>query len=174
MKPTRTQLGYLAVLAAFGVFVGVSFLAEVSAGRKMGRTFGTTLLTMMKLLPCAFVLIALFDVWIKRQTVERHLGRDSGARGYFWAVLLAGMTVGGLYVGFPLVYSLYKKGAKLGVLFAYIGLAGVCRIPMTLFELSLMGPTFTAVRLAVSVPLVIAASIIMGRILQRRGYEVTE
>ena len=174
MKLTRKQLPYLTIVVAFGVFAGISFLADIPVGVKMGQTFGTTLMTMMKLLPCAFVLIALFDVWVKRETVERHCGRDSGAKAYVWAVLLASMTVGGLYVAFPLVYSLYRKSAKLGVLFAYIGLAGVCRIPMTIFEISFMGVTFTAVRLAVSVPLVIATSVAMGRILQRRSYEVTE
>jgi len=129
---------------------------------------------MMKLLPCAFILIALFDVWVKRETVERHFGKGSGVRGYLWGIVLAGMTVGGTFVGFPVAYSLFPKGAKLSVIFAYVGFAGVCRIPMTMFELSFMGAAFTAVRLAVSIPLIVMASVAMGSILERRGYRVTE
>ena len=174
MKGKGRQLGQIALVAGFAVFVGASFLADVPLGGQMGRTFATTLLTMMKLLPCAFILIALFDVWVKRETVERHFGKGSGVRGYLWGILLAGMTVGGLYVGFPLTFSLYKKGAKLSVIFAYIGLAGVCRIPMTMFEVAFMGPKFTAVRLAVCVPLIILSAVVMGRILERRGYQITE
>jgi uncharacterized membrane protein YraQ (UPF0718 family) len=174
VRPRTRQIAYLAVLAAFAAWVAVSFWTGPAVGRQMGRTFASTLLVMLKLLPCAFVLIGLFDVWVKRQTVERHFGRGSGARGYFWAVLLAGMTVGGLYVAFPVAYSLSRKGASLPVVFAYVSLAGVCRIPMTLFEVSFMGVTFTAVRLAVSIPLVILTSHVLGRILERRGYVITE
>ena len=174
MTAKGRQLLEVALAAGFTVFVGISFVMDVPVGRQMGWTFGVTLWGMMKLLPCAFILIALFDVWVKRQTVEKHFGKGSGIRGYFWGIVLAGMTVGGLFVAFPVAYSLFRKGAKLAVIFAYVGFAGICRIPMTMFELSFMGPTFTAARLAVSIPLVIATSIVMGRILERRGYEVTE
>lgn len=89
-------------------------------------------------------------------------------------MILAGMSVGGMYVAFPVAYSLFRKGAKLSVIFAYVGFAGVCRIPMTMFEASFMGGIFTAVRLAVSVPLVILMAVIMSRFLERRGYQITE
>jgi uncharacterized membrane protein YraQ (UPF0718 family) len=163
-----------AIVAGFAAFSAVSFLVDYQPGERVAWTFASTLLQMMKLLPCAFVLIALFDVWVKRETVERQFGKGSGLRGYFWGILLAGMTVGGLYLAFPVAYSLFRKGAKLSVVLAYVGFAGVCRIPMTVFEVSFMGPTFTAVRLAVSIPLVALASHVMGSVLQRRGYEITE
>ncbi|MCD4824456.1 MAG: permease [Phycisphaerae bacterium] len=149
-------------------------MADFKPGRQIGATFTSTLWEMMKLLPCAFVLIALFDVWVKREMVIRHFGHGSGIRGYLWAILLAGTTIGGLYVAFPLAYSLHKKGAKLGVTFAYIGFSGICRIPMTLFEASFMGAKFTAVRLAVSIPLITIAAVLMGRYLTKRGYDITE
>jgi uncharacterized membrane protein YraQ (UPF0718 family) len=174
VTPRRRRIGWLVLAAGFGVFVLSSFLTGYDAGRQMGRTFGTTLLTMMTLLPCAFVLIGLFDVWVKRETVEKHLGTGSGLRGYLWSVLLAGTTVGGLYLAFPVAYSLHKKGAKLGVIFAFIGLAGVCRVPMSMFEASFMGATFTAVRLAISIPLIMLSAAVMGSILERRDYKITE
>ena len=172
---TRTRYIVQSVfLAGFGVLVAVSFGTGWDVGQQAGLTFAETLLRMLGLLPCAFVLIALFDVWVKRETVERHFGTGSGLRGYFWAILLGGMTIGGLYLGFPVAYSLFRKGAKLSVIFAYIGFAGACRIPMTLFEISFMGGLFTAVRLGVSIPLIILTSIAMGRVLERRGYQITE
>jgi len=173
-KLKRSHWIELAIAAAFGAFVAASFATGFQTGRQMGVTFAETLIEMLKLLPCAFVLIALFDVWVKRETVERHFGAGSGVRGYLWGILLGGVTIGGLYVSFPVAYSLYRKGAKLGVIFAYVGFAGVCRIPMTMFEISFMGWPFTTVRLAVAIPLVILTSVIMGRILERRGFQVTE
>ena len=164
----------LALAAAFGLMVAASALLDWQTGRAMGAAFGRTFLDMASILPCAFILIALFDVWVRRETVERHFGRGSGIRGYLWGILLGGMTVGGLYVAFPVAVSLFRKGARLSAIFAYVGFAGVCRIPMTLFEVTFLGGLFTLVRLAVAIPLVIVTSIAMGRILQRRGYEIRE
>ena len=45
------------------------------------------------------------------------------------------------------------------MIFTYIGASAVCRIPMNLFELSFMGVKFTAIRLTVSLPLVILSSL---------------
>ena len=171
---SRKLMAQSALVAAFGILVAASFFADWKIGCDMGSNFAGSFVQMIAILPCAFVLIALFDVWVKRETVERHFGRGAGARGYLWGLLLGGMSIGGMYVAFPVAYSLFRKGARLSVIFAYVGFAGICRIPMTVFEASFMGWTFTCVRLGVSIPLVIASSMIMGRVLDARGYEVRE
>jgi len=162
------------LVAAFAVFVAVSALAGFAPGRRMGLAFGSTLMDMMRVLPCAFLLIGLFEVWVRRETVERHLGRGAGLGGYLWALLLGGMTVGGMYLAFPVAAALFRKGARLSILFAYVGFAGVCRIPMTTVELTFMGPVFTAVRLGISIPLVALTAAAMGAVLERRGYRLSE
>ncbi len=154
MKVKSRRILDAVLIGGFGAFLAVSLMIGFEPGARIGRTFVVTLADMMRILPCAFVLVGLFDAWVKRGTAERHFGETSGIRGYVGALLLAGTTVGGIYVAFPVAYSLHKKGAKLGVVFAYIGLSGACRIPMTMFEASFMGITFMAVRLAVTVPLV--------------------
>lgn len=174
MKLKARQIIQLSLVAAFVAFAAVSAWAGFGVGREMGSQFGLTLWEMLKLLPCAFILIALFDVWVKRETVERHFGKGSGIRGYLWGLVLGGMSVGGMYVAFPVAYSLFRKGASLPIIFAYVGFAGVCRIPMTMFEASFMGLKFTAIRLGVSIPLIIVSSMIMGGVLGRRNYELTE
>ncbi len=75
---------------------------------------------MLKILPCAFILIGLFEVWVKKEIIEKHLGEESGIKGYMGAILLAGTIAGGLLVAFPVAYSMYNKGAKLSVIFTYI------------------------------------------------------
>ena len=87
-------------------------------------------------------------------------------------MLLAGTTVGGLYVAFPVAYSLYSKGAKLSVIFTYLGAAAICRVPMAIFEASFMGIKFTRIRLLVSLPLVIVASMLLGNYLTKRNYKL--
>ena len=160
--------------ALFAVFVVVSLATGFEPGREIGRNFLSFLLQMLRILPAVFILIGLFEIWVKSETVERHLGHGSGVRSYVWAVLLAGGTVGGLHVGLPVAHALYVKRAKLGVVLTFLFSAGICRIPMTFFEASILGWKFTAVRFAVSLPLVIVLSAAIGRWFGRAGYTLPD
>ena len=160
-------------ISAYVLFIAISFITGFTPGKEIGYNFASFSVAMLKILPCAFILIGLFEVWIKRETVERHFGEKSGVRGFIWAVLLAGTTVGGIYVAFPVAYSLYGKGAKLSVIFTYLGASAICRVPMAIFEASFMGIKFTAIRLLVSLPLIIVASILLGRYLTKKNYKIS-
>lgn len=161
-------------ISSYVIFLIVSWLIGFNPGKEISYNFASFSVEMLKILPVAFILIGLFEVWIKRETVEKHFGEKSGVRGYIWAVLLAGTTVGGLYVAFPVAYSLYSKGAKLSVIFTYMGAAAICRVPMAIFEASFLGIKFTAIRLLVSIPLVIVTSILLGDYLTKRNYKIIE
>ena len=161
-------------LAIYFVFILSSFVIGFKPGKQIGHNFISFSIEMLKLLPCAFILIGLFEVWVKKESVEKHLGKDSGVIGYIWIVLLAGTTVGGLYVAFPVAYSLYNKGAKIRFIFTYIGASAICRIPMTIFESSFMGIKFSLIRLLVSIPLVIISSVWLGNYLEKRNYRIME
>lgn len=156
----------------FFTFVSGSFLFGYSPGKEIYFNFFDFLLTMLKFLPAVFILIGLFDVWVDREVIEKHLGDNSSISAYFWAILLAGTTVGGLYIAFPVAHAIWKKGASLRIIFTYIGAAAICRIPMTLFEASYVGIKFTLIRLLVSVPLVILTSILLEKYLNQKDYEL--
>jgi len=160
----------IALVLIFGLVVGVLWLRGIPAGQGLGRTAVGFGFNIFKVLPCAFVLIGLFEVWVKPETVEKHFGAQSGLQGHFWAMLLAGTTVGGLYVAFPVAVALYRKGARLAVIFAYIGAAAIVRIPMTIFEATFMGIQFTIIRLIISIPLVLVSAELLGRFLHKHGY----
>jgi len=168
----RNDILKIVGISCYFLFLIVSLLFGFNPGKEIGQNFASFSVYMLQILPCAFILIGLFEVWVKRETVERHLGKESGIRGYMWALLLASTTVGGLYVAFPVAYSLGSKGAKLSVIFTYIGASAICRVPMAIFEASFMGIKFTAIRLLVSLPLVILTSILLGDYLTKRNYKI--
>jgi uncharacterized membrane protein YraQ (UPF0718 family) len=170
-RNAKIRVGYV---SSYLLFLIVSFVFGFNPGKEIGYNFISFLVYMLKILPCAFILIGLFEVWVKKEVIEKHLGEESGTRGYIWAMLLAGTMVGGLLVAFPIAYSMYNKGAKLSVIFTYIGAAAICRVPMTMFEASFMGVKFTAIRLLVSLPLVIVTSILLGNYLSKRNYKIVE
>ena len=168
----RKKLINLSIILLYVLFVIVSILIGFQPGKLIGKNFVRFSVSMLKLLPAAFILIGLFQVWVKKETVEKHLGKGSGIKGYIWAILLAGTIIGGIYVALPIAYYLHSKGAKLSVVFTYVGASAICRIPMTIFEISFMGLKFALIRLFVSIPLVIVSSIILGAYLEKKGYNL--
>lgn len=172
MRALRGHPWAVALGALFALFVLGSLASGFEPGVEMGKEFLRFSLQMLKVLPCVFVVIGLFEVWVKTETVEAHLGHGAGPGSYVWAVLLAGGTVGGLYVALPVANALALKRARLGVVLAFLSSAGICRIPMTLFEASFLGWKFTAVRFAVSLPLVLLTSAAIGRWLDRGHYHL--
>ncbi len=162
----------LGSIICYFLFLGISFVFGFSPGKEIGYNFISFSKELLKILPFAFILIGLFEAWIKKETVEKHLGEESGIMGYIWAVVLAGTIVGGLYVAFPVAYSLFNKGAKLSVVLTYIGASAIARIPMTIFEASFLGVKFTAIRLSVSLPLVIVTSMLLGNYLTKKNYKI--
>jgi len=152
----------------FMIFTGVGFMLDLKTAQGIFDNFYSFFLTMVKFVPAVFLLIGLFEVWVEKETIEKHLGENSGFISYIWVIILASTTVGGLYVAFPVAAALAKKGASPRIIFSYIGTAAICRIPMTLFEASYVGVSFTAIRWLVSIPLVIISSILMEKILENK------
>lgn len=159
-------------IAVYALFIIISLITGYGPGKEIGMNFAVFSIGMIKVLPCAFILIGLFEVWVKNETIQKHLGAASGFKGYVWAVLLSGTTVGGLYVAFPVAYSLYNKGARLSVIFSYLGASALCRVPMTIFEASFLGLKFSIIRLLVSLPLVIVTSMLLGSYLTKNKYKI--
>lgn len=170
-RNTKIKVVYV---SSYILFLIVSLVFGFNPGKEIGYNFISFLVYMLKILPCAFILIGLFEVWVKKEVIEKHLGEESGIKGYAWVILLAGTIAGGLLVAFPIAYSLYNKGAKLSIVFTYIGAAAICRVPMTLYEASFMGVKFTMIRLFISLPLVIITSILLGDYLTKRNYKMAE
>ena len=170
----RNDIVRIAIISSYVIFLAISWVSGFGPGREISHNFASFSLDMLKVLPCAFILIGLFEMWVKRETVEKHFGEKSGIRGYLWGILLASTTVGGLYVAFPVAYSLYSKGAKLSIIFTYIGASAICRVPMTIFEASFLGVKFSAIRLLVAIPLVVITSMLLGNYLRKRNYRIVE
>ncbi|MGM0601816.1 MAG: permease [Bacillota bacterium] len=170
-KKRRTNY-YIFIL--FISFLVISSLFDFELGNRMGKNFMIFAKDMIKILPPAFVLIGLFDVWVSRETIEKNFGSSSGFKKYIYAILLAATTVGGTFVAFPVANTLYHKGANYSSIFTYVTAASLVMIPMSIMEASILGIKFTAVRIIVSLPLVIISSIILGKFFNKINYEIPE
>ncbi|MCF8232352.1 MAG: hypothetical protein K9J27_09195 [Bacteroidales bacterium] len=163
------------VIVLFSGLIAVSCLAEWTTGQQLVETtFWRFLKEMLTILPCMFVLIGLFDVWIPREKIEKHVGRGSGIKGIALMILLAVTQVGPLYAAFPVAHLLWKKGCSLRNIFVYVGTFSAVKIPMIVFEIGFLGVTFSILRLILTIPVFILIAIIMERRLRNTSYEITK
>ena len=158
------------LFALFLVLAGISFLIKFEPGIEIAKNFGLFSLQMLKVLPAVFILIGLFDIWVKRETIIKHLGKGGGIKSFVWVFLLAAPMAGGLLPAFPIAYTLYKKGARLTVVLTFLGAVGIARAPMVFFESAFLGWKFSIIRIIASIPLVIVTGITLGNSLEKNGY----
>lgn len=166
---TTAKKNYIAFSLFLG-FIGVSLAAQFDLGVRIGENFWLFAWDMLRILPPAFLLIGLFDVWASREMIEKNFGNVSGFKKYIWGILLAATTVGGTFVAFPVANALYHKGADYSAIFTYVTAASLVMIPMSIMEASILGIRFTLIRLGVSLPLVIFSSMLLGAYFKGRHY----
>ena len=171
---TRKKFINLIFGIGFALFIIISFILDFDFGIKAWDNFMLFAKDMLLILPPAFVLIGLFNVWAKRETIEKGFGHKSGFMKYIWSFLLASTTVGGTFMAFPVANALYHKGAGYSSIFSYITAASLFMIPMSVMEATILGIKFTAIRLLSSIPFIILTAIILEKIFIKKNYKLPE
>ncbi|MGM0532027.1 MAG: permease [Bacteroidota bacterium] len=162
------------VIFLFVCFSGISYLFGWHTGKKLlETTFWQFLKDMLLILPCMFILIGLFDVWVPKKKIGKHIGSGSGIKGIALMILLAVTQAGPLYAAFPVAHLLWKKGCSLRNIFVYIGTFSAAKIPMITLEIGFLGLKFSLLRLFLTIPVFIIIAIIMEKRLQNKSYEIT-
>lgn len=171
---TKNRLNFI-IIVAFAAFVTGSFIFEYTPGKIIFKEqFYSFFKEMILFLPVMFILIGLGDVWISKEKVEKHIGKDSGVKGILLVIFLSMAQVGPLYGAFPVTYLLWKKGASIRNIFIYIGAFCTIKIPMITFEIGFLGWKFSLLRTLFSLPIIIIISIFMEKILKNKSFEVKQ
>ena len=171
-KQLRKYKFDLITILFFAGFIGISYGIDWKTGEELFETtFWQFLKEMLTILPCMFILIGLFDVWVPREKIEKHVGSGSGIKGIALMILLAITQVGPLYAAFPVAHLLWKKGCSLKNIFVYIGMFSAAKIPMLTFEIGFLGLKFSLLRLILTIPVFILIAVIMERRLRKKSYE---
>lgn len=122
----------------------VVLAASPSKGLEALKVSVLSFLGVALIIVAVFILIGLFNVWAKTETVVKHLGHESGVKGLALGALLGTALNGPLFSVFPLIRSLLNKGAKVGVI-AVIFATYAIKVPMLPLEIAFLGLKFTVV-----------------------------
>lgn len=158
----------------FLILIGLSYLFDFAAGEKIGLNFWMFFKEMILFLPLMFILIGLFDVWVPRERIEKHIGKESGWKGTGIVMLLATLQAGPLYGTFPFAYILWKKGCSIRNIFIYLGTFSAIKIPMITFEIGFLGLKFSLLRTLITLPVFILIGYLMECYLKDKSFEVKQ
>jgi uncharacterized membrane protein YraQ (UPF0718 family) len=162
------------ILGIFMVFSVVSVFAKFNFGLAVIKNFRSSFLEMISFIPLMFILIGLFEVWVPKQIIEKHIGSSSGVKGIFWVILFAMLQVGPLYGAFPVAYIIWKKGASIRNVFIYLGAFTTLKIPMLSFEIGFLGLKFSLMRTLLSLPVFILIAIVMEKFLRDKNFKIND
>lgn len=134
------------------------------------------ILGMLGVLPPIFILIGLLDVWVKKETMVKYMGKDSGIVGILLGFFLGSAAAGPLYGAFPVAGVFLNKGSRLANVWIIVGAWASMKIPLLLFEVSAMGIKFTLIRFVMDIFGVLIIAFAMEKILtdddEREIYEL--
>lgn len=165
------------LLKRYKVFLGllitnaILVFAVPDIGLKALQLTKTNLIEMLAVIPPIFVLLGLLDVWVKKETMIKYMGENSGLIGILIAYFLGAVAAGPLYAAFPVAGVLLKKGSKISNVLIFIGAWSTMKIPLLLFETSALGIKFSMLRLSINIIGIFVIAVIIDRMLNAADKE---
>jgi len=129
-------------------------------------TAGSYFLEMIFILPAVMVLMGLFAVFVPNKLVIDYLGKASGIKGMFIAILIGTLPTGPLYVAFPMVAVWLKKGASISNMIVFLSAWACIKIPQEIVEFQFLGFKFMLLRLVLTIIFVMIMGVIIEKIIK--------
>lgn len=121
---------------------------------------------MMLILPAVMVILGLFAVWVSKEIVIKHLGKASGIKGIFLAIILGALPTGPLYIAFPMASILLKKGARVSNIVIFLSSWACIKMPQEMVELQFLGLHFMLLRLFLTIIFIIIMAIFIEKVIE--------
>ncbi len=155
----RGQYLLLAVALCYAVLFFVNSQYALLALQKSGRV-------LFKILPI-FIFVILFtsllNYFLQAKKITRHLGKDSGIKGWLWALTAGIISHGPMYAWYPLIEDLRSHGMKDNLIVVFFA-SRTIKIPLLPMTVDYFGLTFT---------IILSFYILLGAIIQGVLLEIT-
>ncbi|SFM53312.1 permease [Thermodesulforhabdus norvegica] len=143
------------MLPAFIVMTILSVILGTYAYKKdptllleSARSGGFLFIKLLPIMILAMFLAGLMENIFPRDAIARYVGRESGWTGLLIGTVMGILTPGGPFVQFPIVASLFRAGADIGPVVAYLsawsllGLNRVIALEVPLLGIHVVGIRF--------------------------------
>lgn len=121
---------------------------------------------MLMIMPVIFVLTALLDTFVPKETIIKYLGREAKTKGVLLSFVLGSISAGPIYAAFPFCVMLHKKGATVKNIVIILSSWAVVKVPMLLNEAKFLGIKFMAVRWILTIIAILIFSYIADKLIK--------
>lgn len=151
----------LLFLGAVLLIYAVVAVFDADAAVRSLQAFGGLLRQIIPVLVLVFILMFLIDLFIRPQAIARHLGTESGVKGWLLAIAAGIIATGPIYVWFSMLADFREKGMRtaLAGVFLYARSVKLPFIPVMIYY---FGGLYTTVLTAY----LILFSVIMGLLIE--------
>lgn len=150
-QKNRMDVSTILILGLAGLLIFIGLLRGKETALAGFAGSWRALLDLGPLLIGVFIIVGFADQLVPKEAIAGLLGGGSGMKGILLASVIGVFTPGGPFVSYPLVATLYRAGAGIGPVVAFVtawALGSVSRLPL---EIGVVGLRLTLIRLASSI-----------------------
>lgn len=125
------------------------------------KVSGNILVNLIPVLVGVILFMGVIDYFLKPKAVSKHLGKESGIKGWFIAALAGILSHGPIYIWYPVLKEFHQRGMRTGLLGVFLYNRAI-KIPLLPLLIYYFGITYTIILLIC----MMAASLAEGKILE--------
>lgn len=134
----------LVMLGVVVVMYLVTFTLNADAGTEALKAAWKIVKMIAPILVAVFFLMSLLNTFIDSKSISKHLGEESGIRGWMIALVGGVLSHGPAYIWYPILSDLRKHGARDGLVIAFFYTRSI-KLPWLPLMISYFGLAFTVV-----------------------------
>lgn len=164
MTTEKSYVGWyflLGVIMAYGL---TSLVSPENASTAI-RYFATILRKLIPVLIFIFVLMTLTNYLIKPKALVKYLGKNSGIRGWLIAIASGVLSSGPIYMWYPFLGELQKKGMKTGLIAAFLYNRAI-KIPLFPLLITYFGISYSIILMIVMMILSVLQGLATEKIIE--------
>ena len=107
------------------LLLGIVYLINNDKGMMAAERFYHLIMEILPMLAVVFAIMVLTFLFLKTSVLIKYMGKGSGIKGWIIAILAGILSVGAIYLWFPVLKTLMEKGGKPGLVATFLYNRGI-------------------------------------------------
>ena len=163
-QATKKSRGGLWFLIIMLILYLISFFVDAEKTINAAKYSGTLLYQILPILLLVFALMFIINFLVNPGWVKKHLGKDSGAKGWLIASIGGVLSVGSIYPWYALLKDFKDKGMRPALIAVFLYNRGV-KLPLLPLLVHYFGLTYTLLLASYMMVFSLLGGIVMEKLL---------
>jgi len=161
MTSEKSYTGWYFLLIVIAIYIIVLFIAPEKVLKSLGVFVGI-IIKVIPIIILVFILMAITNYFIKPSFLVKFMGKKSGVLGWIIAIITGIISTGPIYMWYPLLADLKKKGVRQGLIATFLYNRAI-KIPLLPMIILYFGLPYTIVLTIV----MMIISVVQGLIIEK-------